>query len=93
MARLNLNFHETTERHDPTKGEIRQLAGIALSIEATVKALFVYASDAAGGVERTKDLDMVCMGACNALELLIDPIVEYMNEYAGQEPCPEGKPE
>ena len=96
MARLNLNFHETTGRHEPTKTEINQLEGIALSIEAIVRALYVYASDDAedtGEAKKPHGLHSVCMGICNALELLIDPIIEYMGNYAGLEPTPEDKKE
>ena len=88
--KLNLNFHESTGRHEPTKSEIYQLEGITLSVEALVKALYVYASEDTGPHE---DIHSVCMGICNALELLIDPVIEYMTNYAGHEPAPEATEE
>ena len=91
MAKLSLNFCEPTGRHEPTRNEINQIESVALSIEAMVKALYAYASEDAG--EKPHGLHSVCMGVCNALELLIDPVIEYMANYAGQEPAPEATKE
>ena len=82
MSELNLNFLHSN-RHEPTKSEITEIHGLALSIEAIVKALDGYA-----GYDDS-DLSNVCMGVCTALELLIDPIIEYMGNYAGDLPTPE----
>jgi hypothetical protein len=83
MAKLNLNFVQKTGRYEPTKNEIYQLEGLALSIEAIIKTLYMYAN------EGKEDTTGVCMGVCNALEILIDPIVEYMGNYAGNIATPE----
>jgi hypothetical protein len=80
MAKLNLNFHKETGRYEPSKNEIVQIAGIALSVEAIVKTLYIYASESN---ESTVEKDGVCMGICTALEALMGPIVDYLGEYAG----------
>jgi len=83
MAKLNLNFHENTGRHEPTKNEIYQIEELAVSVEAIIKALGAYANGS------RKDIDGVCLGVCNALELLMEPVVEYLCNYAGNAPTPE----
>ena len=83
MAELNLNFHEQTERYKPTKREINQIEGVATSVEAIIQVLEVYAGD------DHKDLASVCMCVCNALELLMGPIIEYLSNYAGALSTPE----
>jgi len=45
MAKLNLNFHNSTGRYEPTKSEIYQLEGLALSIEGIVKTLGAFANE------------------------------------------------
>ena len=77
MSKLKLNFYESTARREPTKSEIAQIEGLALGIEAIVKALKAYV------LYYDDDTSSVCAGACNVLELLIDPIIEYMSTYAG----------
>ena len=86
MAELNLNFHEQTERHEPTKSEIIQIEGLAISVDAIIKTLAEYAR---GSRDNAQDIGGVCLWVCNALELLMSPIVEYMSEYAGDVPTPE----
>jgi len=83
MAKLNLNFHEQTGRHNPTKHELAQIESIALGIEAVIKTLGEYAD------ADHEDLGSVCMSVCNALELLIDPVILYLSNYAGDTPAPE----
>jgi hypothetical protein len=83
MAKLNLNFHQQTGRYELSKNEIYQIEGIALSIEAILKTLGAYAN------EGTDDIGSVCQSVCSALEILIDPVVEYLGNYAGSEPAPE----
>ena len=85
MSKLNLNFHEQTGRHEPTKSEIYQIEGLAISVEAIIKALAAYAN----GSRDREDMDGVCLGVCNALELLMGPVIEYLSEYAGNAPAPE----
>ena len=86
MAKLNLNFHQQIGRHEPTKNEIYQIEGIALSVEAIIKALGVYA------YYKSEDTDGVCLCVCNTLELLMEPILEYLTNYAGDLPAPEPLP-
>jgi hypothetical protein len=83
MAKLNLNFHKQTGCHNPTKHEIVQIGSIAFGVEAIIKALGEYA-------ERDhEDLGSVCMSVCSALELLIEPVCDYLSNYAGDAPDPE----
>jgi hypothetical protein len=86
MAALNLNFHKPKGRHNPTKHEIAQIESIAVSVEAIVKALAEYAR---GSRDDAEDMGSVCLGVCNALELLIDPVIVYLSDYAGDAPAPE----
>ena len=83
MAELNLNFHKNIGRHNPTKNEIVQIESVAVSIESIIKALNAYADG------NHRDIDVVCMGVCNAMELLIDPVIEYLSNYAGDAPTTE----
>ena len=87
MAKLNFNFQKTDRRYEPTKSEILQIEGLALSIEAIVKALDAYAID----YYDKPDMGSVCVGVCNALKLLIDPVIEYLSNYAGDVPTPENQ--
>ena len=85
MAKLNLNFLDNSGRRDPTRSEIYQIQRLALSVTDIIKTLESYADEncdpsAACGV---------CLSVCNALELLMDPIVDYMSNYAGNTPAPE----
>ena len=86
MAELNLNFHENTGRHEPTKSEIIQIESVAISVEAIIKALAGYAR---GSRDNEQDIMGVCLGVCNALELLMYPVIDYLSEYAGDAPAPE----
>jgi len=87
MARLNLNFHQSMERHEPTENEIFQLANLSISIKSVIESLDVYCLESKG-----KEKNDVCLGVCHALELLIDPIIDYLNEYAGNEASYENEP-
>jgi len=83
MAELNLNFHKQTGRHHPTKDEIVQIESAAVSVEAIIKMLAMYAeytNDDRG------DMGGVCISVCNAMELLMRPVIEYF-EYAGNAPA------
>jgi len=86
MATLNLNFHKPTGRHNPTKDEIVQIESIAVSVEAIIKALAEYGRSTR---DDAKDMGNVCLGVCNALELLIDPVIGYLSNYAGDAAAPE----
>jgi len=83
MATLNLNFNEQTGRHNPTKHELAQIESLAFGIEAIIKALGEYAD------ADHEDLGSVCMSVCNALELLIEPVCDYLSNYAGDVPTAE----
>jgi len=83
MAELNLNFHKNTERRDPTEDEIVQIESVAISVGAIIKTLGEYAD------ANHKDLSGVCTSVCNALELLINPVIEYLSNYAGDVSAPE----
>jgi putative Mn2+ efflux pump MntP len=83
MGKLNLNFIQPTERYEPTKSEIAEIVGLALSVDALAKALEVYAIDS------NENIDSVSIGVCNAIQLLINPVIVYLCNYAGDEPAPE----
>ena len=83
MAKLNFNFHEQTGRHNPTKDEIVQIESLAFDIEGVVKALEEYASG------EHEDIGSVCVGVCHTLELLIEPVIDYFSNFAGDAPAPE----
>ena len=84
MAKLNLNFHKQAGRHNPTKNEIVQIESVAVSIEAIIKTLAAYAECTR---DDSADMGCVCISVCNALELLIDPVIEYLSNYAGDAPA------
>ena len=86
MAELNLNFHEQTGRHNPTEREIIEIESVAISVEVIIKTLGVYAENTNHSRE---DIGGVCLCVCNALELLMGPVVEYLSNYAGDVPAPE----
>jgi hypothetical protein len=86
MAKLNLNFHKNTEHRNPTKDEIVQIEGVAISVEAIIKTLAVYAEYTN---DDSRDMGGICTSVCNALELLIKPVVEYLSNYAGDVSAPE----
>jgi len=86
MAELNLNFHEQAGGRKPTKMEIYQIESVAISVEAIIKALGAYAR---GSRDNAQDMMGVCLGVCNALELLMEPVIGYLSEYAGDVPSPE----
>jgi hypothetical protein len=86
MAELNLNFHEQTGRHNPTEKEFCQIEGLAVSVDAIIKTLAVYAEHTNHNRE---DIGGVCLWVCNALELLMEPVIEYLSNYAGGAPAPE----
>jgi len=88
MATLNLNFHKCTDRHEPTRTEIYEIEGVAVSIEAIIKVLAEYAS----GNRNQEEMGGVCVGVCRALELLITPVVDYLCDYAGNVPITETTP-
>jgi hypothetical protein len=87
MAKLNLNFHQPGY-YEPTKHEIYQLDCIAIGIEAIVKAMIGYCS-CHGDKESAHEAVGNCHGVFNALELLIEPIVNYMANYVGNIAAPE----
>jgi hypothetical protein len=84
MAELNLNFHKNTDRYNPTEDEIIQIESVAISIEAIIKTLAEYAR---GSRDDAKDTRCVCLYVCNALELLMAPVIDYLSEYAGDVPA------
>jgi hypothetical protein len=86
MAELNLNFHENADRREPTKSEIAQIESVAISVDAIIKVMGAYAR---GSRDNAQDIMGVCLGVCNALELLMGPVVDYLSEYAGDVPAPE----
>jgi hypothetical protein len=88
MAKLNLNFHQSTGRYNPTKYEIVQIESLALSIEAIIKVMAHYSVNYDNDKHSGEAMSN-CLGVFNALELLIEPIVEYMGDYAGDTPEPE----
>ena len=83
MAKLNLNFQKPKDYFKLTKHEIAQIEGLALSVEAIIKTLYAYS------YAENEDINDVCMGVCNALELLIEPVIGYLGDSAGSEAAPE----
>jgi hypothetical protein len=85
MAKLNLNFYHQTGRREPTKKEIYQTGALAYSVEAIIKTLSVYTNE-----NNNQNVEgNVCMSVCDALELLMEPIIDYLSNYAGDVPAPE----
>ena len=87
MAKLNLNFHKTGY-YKPTQSEIGQLETLALCIRAIVRVMARYTVDHADERD-TYEVTNNCTSVFTALELLIDPLVEYMTDAAGNEAKPE----
>ena len=88
MARLNLNFHQVTGRREPTKQEIDQIEGLALSIESISKAMIRYTCDTTT-IEEANEAITACMGVFRVFELLIAPVIDCLANYAGDEAAPE----
>jgi hypothetical protein len=88
MAEVNLNFHNQTSRYNPTERELCQIEGLAVSVDAIIKTLAEYAENTNHSRE---DIGGVCLNVCNALELLMAPVIEYLCNYAGNVPTPEGE--
>jgi len=89
MAKLNLNFHQMAGC-EPTKQEICQLEGIALSVDAMIKVMAAYCTDI-NDKEKANEALGFCTSICYALELLMEPIVDYMVNYARNPAGPEGE--
>ena len=85
MAKLNLNFLDNSRRREPTKSEIYQIEYLALGVEGIIKTLGSYVNENPDPYVACG----VCLSVCNALELLMDPIVDYMSNYAGDTPAKE----
>ena len=91
MAMLNLNFHEPKGCYKPTKSEIGELETLALSIKAIVQVMARYTNNdctACGGNREPFEVTNNCASVFNALELLVEPLVKYMSDYAGKEAAP-----
>ena len=91
MTKLNLNFHKTTGCYEPTKSEIGQLETLTLSIKAIVQVMARYTNDCNDCGSNRDDFEVTnnCASVFNALELLMEPLVKYMTDYAGKEAAPE----
>jgi hypothetical protein len=82
MAKLNLNYCEDKGRRVPTEDEINQIASLAFSVEALTKALSMYCNE-----NSNRNVEgYVCVGVCEAIELLMGPIITYLCNYAGELP-------
>jgi len=86
---LNLNFYQQTGRRKPTQNEINQIADLSLGVKAIIKTLRVYATEYDSTEIPAGEVSGVCISVCNALDLLMEPITEYMTNYAGDEALPE----
>jgi hypothetical protein len=91
MTKLNLNFHETTGFCKPTESEIVQLETLARSINAIVQVMARYTNDCThcGGDRGAYEVSDNCACVFNALELLMEPLVNYMIDSAGKEAAPD----
>jgi hypothetical protein len=89
MARLRLcSSPEETDRRRPlTESEIIELSIVAQSIAAITEVMQEYACVIRG--DKAQDALANCMGVFNVLEWLIQPVADYLNEYAGEEAKPE----
>ena len=85
---LNLNFCKETKRREPTKQNIIELECLAHNIKAVIKAMGDYCM-ANDSKEHAMEAVGECLSLCNVLELLIEPIIDYMCDYAGEPPAPE----
>lgn len=76
------------ERLRLTKNDIYHLSSTAMAIEAISEVMANYACDNTEQKEQSSVI-VNCMHAFNVLNLLIDPIVDYLSEYAGEEAAPD----
>ena len=87
MARLNLNFQEDKDYRNPTKREIVELEFLTMNVNSVIKVLAGYVMDNANN--ELEEVTVNTIGVLNALELLMEPIVDYMSNYAGKTPTEE----
>jgi len=91
MAELSLSFHETTGVCKPSESEIGQLETLARSINAIVQVMARYTNDCTycGSDRGVYEVSDNCACVFNALELLMEPLVNYMIDSAGKEAAPD----
>jgi len=91
MADLNLSFRETIGVCVPTESEIVQLVTLARSINAIVRVMARYTNDCThcGSDRGAYEVSDNCACVFNALELLMEPLVNYMIDSAGKEAAPD----
>ena len=82
---LNLNFLKQEGLRMPTKREIMCLQTMAFSIQSIIRILRDASREGSGDMAK-KLADFTC--SCNALEILIEPIIDYLCNYAGKEANP-----
>jgi hypothetical protein len=92
MTRLTLCFTpEETDRRPLTKSEIIELSIVAQNIAAITEVMQEYACVVRA--DKAYDALVNCMGVFNVLEWLIQPVTDYLTEYAGEEAAPEEQAE
>jgi hypothetical protein len=91
MTKLNLSFRKTTGIFKPTESEIGQLETLARSINAIVQVMARYTNDCTycGSHRGANEVTDNCACVFNALELLMEPLVNYMIDSAGKEAAPD----
>jgi hypothetical protein len=85
MARLKLSFAQEERSHIPTGYEINDLAIAAQAARDISRVMAEYASDCSGDGESLG----IFISMFTVLEWLTEPVVDYLDEHAGQEAAPE----
>ena len=89
MADLSFCFTEKKEERNLTVSEINDITMAAQGIHAIIKVMNEYA------INNQQDKDDDALGiyssVFNVLDLLMDPIRDYLSAYAGSEAAPEKK--
>ena len=90
MAKLELCFKDKGTGQQPlTESEINDIAIAAQGVQAIVRAMYSYAVD-----DKGKGLELgIYTRVFNVLDWLMEPVNDYLYEYAGNEAAEENEPE
>jgi hypothetical protein len=86
MAKLALCFRDEKGEGPLTSAEINSVAMAAFGASAIIHVMGEYI---AANPKEDDSKDDVYNSVFHVLELLMEPITDYLNEYAGQEAAPE----
>jgi hypothetical protein len=85
MAKLALCFRDKEKHRSLTSTEIESVAMAAYGVSAIIHVMGEYLSTN----PQEEDSEGVYSSVFNVLELLMEPITDYLNEYAGTAAAPE----